>query len=1044
VLFLRGPGVMRLYRCVDAAVVRAATHPPDGLAWAPWPDLTGGTGDQVAQWRCWLARVWAQDSIAEAIEVASPVLARRIREVCDGRRHQARQVRRMVVSVARYLLRMTSRATPFGLFAGVAPVRFGSGLTVRWGADHRVVARVDAVWLAGVITRLEACPELLRRLPVVANNLCFLRGGRLVLPCQQHAGGSGRSAPAEVSVRHTRAVELAVQATRSPIRVGDLAGELTTEYPRTPGAVIEGTLAELVAQGILVSGLRPPMTVTDPLAYVIEQLSTVNAGTIAHVAPQVHRLREIHDELAWHNRACSPGERRSSRVSVTERMSSLSGLVEQPLAVDLRLDCAMVLPRRVACEAEAAMSALTRLTRYPVGVPEWQDYHARFLDRYGIGALVPVADLVHAEAGLGFPARYRGSLREASAPGLSARDVRLLTLAQRVALDGGSEAVLDDRMISELADDALDKARVPPHAELSFHLHAPSRDALDRGNFVLVVAGTSRAAGTMAGRFLDLLDPADRDRMTGAYADLPTVHAGALPVQVSCPPLYPQTENVARTPAVLSRMISLAQHPVPGSSLIPLDDLAVSADAQRLYLVSLPDGQPVETSMLNAVDLWHRTQPIARFLCEITTAQAAYLPFSWGAASRLPFLPRLRYGRTVLAPARWNLAASDLPGKGTSWSQWKDSLAAWRRRFRLPRAVFLGEADLRLRLDLDQGLHLALLRSGLDRSGHATLREAPGTEAFGWLDGRAHEIVVPLVSTSKPRRPPVPRRATPVHVIGRDHGHLPGDSGWLFVKLYGHPDRHTAILTIHLPSLLSRWGEPPPWWFLPYRDPEDHLRLRLRLPDVDAFGQAAGWVGGWAAGLRRLGLLGKVQLDTYYPEAGRFGSGPAMAAAESVFATDSASAIAQRTPTARPGATGQLAVTAASLVDLTVSFLGDTGAGLRWLFEHIARDHAPASTREAHDQAIRLANPRDRWTAIRALPGGAHIATAWARRRTALAGYRQTLTATGEADPDSVLPALLHLHCVRMAGIAPDIERTCHHLARAAALSWTVHAQASR
>lgn len=74
-----------------------------------------------------------------------------------------------------------------------------------------------------------------------------------------------------------------------------------------------------------------------------------------------------------------------------------------------------------------------------------------------------------------------------------------------------------------------------------------------------------------------------------------------------------------------------------------------------------------------------------------------------------------------------------------------------------------------------------------------------------------------------------PSAGYPVHVIGPDHGHLPGNSEWLFVKLYGHPDRHTAILS-QIPALLFAWDGPVQWWFLPYRDPKNHLRLRFRAP----------------------------------------------------------------------------------------------------------------------------------------------------------------------------------------------------------------------
>lgn len=226
-----------------------------------------------------------------------------------------------------------------------------------------------------------------------------------------------------------------------------------------------------------------------------------------------------------------------------------------------------------------------------------------------------------------------------------------------------------------------------------------------------------------------------------------------------------------------------------------------------------------------------------------------------------------------------------------------------------------------------------------------------------------------------------------------------------------------------------------------YQDPEPHLRLRIRLSSADAFGETARRVGTWAAGLQRRGLIGQVQLDTYYPETGRFGSGTAMAAAESVFAADSAAAIAQLTYTGRSGAPHQHAIIAASLVDLATSFTGDIGDGMRWLIDHVSKTPIQAPARDVHDQAIRLANPHDRWAALRAIPGGEHIATAWTRRRATLAAYRGTLTASGEIAPNSLLPDLLHLHHVRMAGISPDTERLCGRLARAAALSWTTRTQ---
>lgn len=1027
-----------MYRIVDAALVRAGAL-PSSLDIPPWPDLTGKTDEHVEQWRAWLRQVWDIRAIADAVEVASPVLARRIRRACGGDLLPPRQVRRAALSLARYVLRATSRPTPFGLFAGIAPARFGRALHIRFGEQHQATARVDSEWLAAVITRLETCSELRRRLPVVLNNLAFVRDGRVVVGCQQQAGASSSTAPAEVSIRHTKAVETVMQAARSPILMADLVDKLRADFPTTSAPVIERMLAELVAQRLLITSLRAPMTTSDPLAHVVDELAAVGALDVPEVAKLVAQLRDTHLDLSRHARARMPTIERDLRTAVTTRMDDISA-TERPLGVDLRVDCELVLPHVVAQEAEAAAEVLTRLAPYPSGTPSWRDFHSRFLERYGMAALVPVREVLNSDTGLGFPSGYRDTrLKLPSGAGLSERDETLLALAQKAGIENRIEVVLDDKMIAQLAVD--DVNAVQPHTELRFRLHAPEPGALDRGEFDLAVVGVSRAAGSTTGRFLDILDPVDRGRMVGAYAGLPTVNEDAIPVQVSCPVLYLRAENVARSPVVLPQLVSTAEHRTPGGGLIHLDDLAVTGDAECLYLMSISQHRPVEPMVFSAVEFTNASHPLLRFLCEISTARAAACaPFSWGAASRLPFLPRIRYRRTILSPARWTLAASELPGPAAAWPDWVEDLTAWRRRYSVPASVYLSDDDRRLRLALDERAHQHLLRADLDRTGRATLREAPDGNALGWCNGRAHEIVVPLLAT-QPSRPASRKRNWPGRVIGTEHGHLPGASDWLYLKLYGHPDRQTTILITHLPDLLATWDSPPEWWFLRYEDPEPHLRLRIRLPGPDHFGETARRVGMWTVGLRRLGLVGQAQLDTYYPETGRFGDGLAMAAAESLFAADSTAAVAQLTATGHRGASHQHAVIAASVVDLVISFTGELDRGMRWLIEHARTTSPKAPAREVLNQAVRLADPREGWAALRATPGGVETTTAWNRRRTALTTYRDALVRVGETTPEMLLPDLVHLHVVRMLGLSPDAERACARLARAAALSWMSRAQ---
>jgi len=292
--------------------------------------------------------------------------------------------------------------------------------------------------------------------------------------------------------------------------------------------------------------------------------------------------------------------------------------------------------------------------------------------------------------------------------------------------------------------------------------------------------------------------------MRGAYAALPGVYEDSLLAQVSPAPLYAKSENVGRAPQVGGLLISLGEYrDASVADQVHLSDLAVTADARRLHLVSLSRRRPVHTVLPSAVDLTIHTHPLARFLLEAPVALAApCTAFDWGAASALPFLPALRYRRTVLSPARWMLDATDLPGPGATWPGWSDAFTAWAGETGLPQQVYAGDGDRCLALDLAEPSHRALLRTEVDRAGRARLRAAPGPGDLGWAGGRPHEIMIPFATTS-PAVSPVRWRG---EVTRRGHGHLPGCDGRLYLKLYAPRDLQDAILTRHLPELAARLG----------------------------------------------------------------------------------------------------------------------------------------------------------------------------------------------------------------------------------------------
>ncbi|GAA0562421.1 lantibiotic dehydratase [Saccharopolyspora erythraea] len=215
---------------------------------------------------------------------------------------------------------------------------------------------------------------------------------------------------------------------------------------------------------------------------------------------------------------------------------------------------------------------------------------------------------------------------------------------------------------------------------------AESPAALDEGRFHLALTTVAPTAGATFGRFARILPPSIATRLADIVewsADADAIHA-----QVTFPPDMARNGNVVEVPQWLPRMISIATYTDDPTSLEP-DDLAVCADSRRLFVVERDTGREVRPSTFHKLNSRVRAPNLARFLQDVAATEAdAAGGWAWGAAENLPFLPRLRWGRIVLSPARW-LAPEALRESHSPFVEWRDRVQAWRAHWAVPRTVLL-------------------------------------------------------------------------------------------------------------------------------------------------------------------------------------------------------------------------------------------------------------------------------------------------------------------------------------------------------------------
>lgn len=230
-----------LYQAMDFAIVRTPLLPVEAFLHLRSPE------DQQA--------LLKDARVRKAVAVGSVSLFHALRRLECGDLAR-KDEERAIAKLLRYQIRMSTRPTPYGLFAGCAAAPFAdnTGLAI-CATLARSRTRPDMTWLMNFVAEAESNPSIRKRLRLIANPLLQMEGGRASLTARMPGHKEEKSQP--VSIRATRAVTKALELARSWIGYADLSACLQQAYPSAPPEKVERLLDELQEQTILLTDLRP-------------------------------------------------------------------------------------------------------------------------------------------------------------------------------------------------------------------------------------------------------------------------------------------------------------------------------------------------------------------------------------------------------------------------------------------------------------------------------------------------------------------------------------------------------------------------------------------------------------------------------------------------------------------------------------------------------------------------------------------------------------------------------------------------------------------
>ncbi len=898
-----------------------------------------------------------------------------------------------------YDVRSRWRPTPHGAFAGVAIARVaGAGEPARLllGPDHRTRTNPSGTWLAKLGDALLADPAVVGLLRLTASNLVVHRGEKL-----EHQWRGRR-----VTARATEASRLIMQMCAEGAAGSDVTRAVMRRWP-VPDQVVFAALVELVRGGFLLTDLWPADITDDPLGHLLGKIPRDYA-----LATQLTRLRLL---LADADSQPVGDLARIQALAIARDLADDVCLVDRPLSLDVAADADIVIPASLLDEVALAATALWWATDEMVALADWQE---RFIRRYGPGRLVPLLEATDDAIGLGIDTRSIEALdrpagRTGRAPGDTAdrsaqasdrRHGLLAALAAEALAHGRTEVVLDD---ATLTDFKGARSSLPGHsAEIGVRVIASSRQDLAAGRLKLaVVPPGPQVAGATIGRFARLLP--------GAWPGPPADDHTVLTAEIVAAARVPEGAALAPSTGFTQYRIPVG---VPGRrSDLNLADLHLISDGRRILCWSARHDRrviPVLYSRLAPALL----PPIARFLQLLGHAGTPLLSgWRWGPLSAGPFQPRVRYGPTILAPARWVLPPS-LTETAGSRARWSCALDTWRATAmpQPPELIITDDGDHRLPLDLRRDDDRELLRRYVRRGLSAVCEPPGGADAVqavvtGPAGRHVLELVVPLQPLAQPGPAPASARPGLPPRAGDEGLFLPGGP-WLSLVICAPRTCQDEILTQLQVIDHDLAGQHELCFWLRYADAPHgpHLRVRFRGDPAALSGVVLPTLSQWCADLRRQRLASGFSIEAYDQEIERYGGRDAITAAERVFAADSRLVLALLTSISDPGERMVAAAMSAAAIAIAVADGGPSALG-RHRLDRAARQRLE----KVRPQLRAVGASRDFATPPRGIPVDA--AGSWAARHATLTAYRAALKPAQSA---ACAAALAHMHANRLLGDA--------------------------
>lgn len=844
-----------------------------------------------------LEEIYSDKTIQEAIYIASPDLYYLLLKWIDNIGSSLPiQNQRMEETLLKYLTRMSSRCTPFGLFAGCSLGKWGesTSILIENFKNNKKNVRFDMM-LLNYLTNILAKNDIIKyHLKYYPNSSLYEFSNNYRYFEAIYSSSQVDFNLSEVGKNHY--LSKVISSSANGLNINEISKCIEDNHLN----ILEANefILDLIENQVLISELEPIIT-GDKYLTRLESIICRIKGEILELPKEVDTIYNIIREANLVFGKISNNFSGSDVLIYEKIYSNIKKVVPEIdqkfiFQVDLiKKHINNVVTNKLAGQIRKAIEILNIL--FPSKKNDkFYEFRQEFFRRFEY-AEIPLLQALDNESGIGYPiSSDENSYIIPIVDDILVHNINVENISNNIPVhkwlqnkylnaiaEGQIEIRLNDEELKLLAENK-EQNNFPDTISAIGSFFQDQNDHTEK--IFLRIAGCFASAASILGRYT-LYDPDIDTFVKEITQHEQEVNAGKILAEIV-------HLSQSRIGNVLTRshirdfeIPILTKSTLPEKHIIRISDLnvSISKNLERIILKS----KKLNKEIIPRLSTAHNTNtgnqlPIYSFLADIQyQGYRNPLIFTWETTGIFyPFKPRVVYKNVILHKAGWAFESKELQfiKANTLKGDFYD-IRQWREHWKIPQYVVVREDDNELLLDLEEIISLQMFSKIIGRSDQIFLDEflyKPKSCVVEDKEGGKYTNEFVMTFAKDINNSKVIENKGIVENnenINKCKRNFIVGSEWIYFKIYlGFKTADEILFSFNNLIIKNKQrGIVLHWFFIHYSDPKYHLRIRIKLSNRKYIGIILLEVNKIFNPKLNAGKISSIQIDTYKREIERYG-----------------------------------------------------------------------------------------------------------------------------------------------------------------------------